>query len=170
MNRLWLTSTVLATAFACSGSDHEAGFASSQDAGSDSPSSTSSTSEGGSAPDAESTDDAETTPDVETPSEEASSSGSGMTDSGTEVQEAATREGGGHEAGAHDAAVVDSSASSCPGPAPTLVANGVTWTLVWSDEFNGPNGSAPDPTKWVVETGDIGASNQELRVSTRTIS
>jgi beta-glucanase (GH16 family) len=22
------------------------------------------------------------------------------------------------------------------------------WVLTWSDEFNGPNGSAPDPTKW----------------------
>jgi beta-glucanase (GH16 family) len=28
-----------------------------------------------------------------------------------------------------------------------------TWTLVWSDEFNGPRGAAPDPSKWTYETG-----------------
>jgi beta-glucanase (GH16 family) len=35
------------------------------------------------------------------------------------------------------------------------------WTLVWSDEFNGPDGSAVDPTKWVHETGDNGGANSE---------
>jgi beta-glucanase (GH16 family) len=29
-----------------------------------------------------------------------------------------------------------------------------TWTLVWSDEFNGPAGSTLDSTKWVFETGN----------------
>jgi beta-glucanase (GH16 family) len=29
-----------------------------------------------------------------------------------------------------------------------------TWTLVWSDEFNGPAGSAVDGTKWVAEVGN----------------
>jgi beta-glucanase (GH16 family) len=28
------------------------------------------------------------------------------------------------------------------------------WTLVWSDEFDGPNGSDVDPTKWVHDVGD----------------
>jgi len=36
------------------------------------------------------------------------------------------------------------------------------WTLVWSDEFNGPNGSAPDPAKWTLETGGKGWGNNEL--------
>jgi beta-glucanase (GH16 family) len=36
------------------------------------------------------------------------------------------------------------------------------WTLVWSDEFNGPNGSAVDPSKWVSETGGGGWGNNEL--------
>ena len=32
-------------------------------------------------------------------------------------------------------------------------ASGQTnWKLVWSDEFNGPQGAAPDPTKWVYKT------------------
>ncbi len=29
-----------------------------------------------------------------------------------------------------------------------------TWTLAWSDEFNGPAGSAVDGTKWVAEIGN----------------
>ena len=40
------------------------------------------------------------------------------------------------------------------------------WTLVWSDEFNGPNGSSVDRTKWVVEAGGDGWGNQELEYYT----
>src|SRR5687768_6474418 len=29
-----------------------------------------------------------------------------------------------------------------------------TWTLAWSDEFNGPAGSAVDGTRWVAEVGN----------------
>jgi beta-glucanase (GH16 family) len=36
------------------------------------------------------------------------------------------------------------------------------WVLTWSDEFNGPNGSAPDPDKWVLESGGNGWGNNEL--------
>jgi beta-glucanase (GH16 family) len=36
------------------------------------------------------------------------------------------------------------------------------WTLGWSDEFNGPNGSRVDRSKWVFETGGGGWGNQEL--------
>ena len=37
-----------------------------------------------------------------------------------------------------------------------------TWTLVWSSEFNGPAGSAPNPAKWTYETGNNnGWGNQE---------
>src|SRR5215472_15583566 len=33
-------------------------------------------------------------------------------------------------------------------------ASGQTnWKLVWSDEFNGPQGAAPDSTKWAFESG-----------------
>jgi len=32
---------------------------------------------------------------------------------------------------------------------------GKEWKLAWSDEFDGPNGSVPDPTKWTYEkSGD----------------
>jgi beta-glucanase (GH16 family) len=36
------------------------------------------------------------------------------------------------------------------------------WHLSWSDEFNGPNGSAPDPAKWAFVTGGKGFGNNEL--------
>ncbi len=39
-------------------------------------------------------------------------------------------------------------------------------TLVWSDEFNGPNGSRPDPAKWVEVTNDSGYGNNELEYYT----
>ncbi len=35
------------------------------------------------------------------------------------------------------------------------------WSLTWSDEFNGPNGSAPDPAKWTFDLGGNGWGNQE---------
>ncbi len=36
------------------------------------------------------------------------------------------------------------------------------WKLVWSDEFNGAAGAAPDPTKWTYDLGASGWGNQEL--------
>ena len=40
------------------------------------------------------------------------------------------------------------------------------WTLMWSDEFNGPEGSPVDSSKWVLETGGNGWGNQELEYYT----
>jgi len=40
------------------------------------------------------------------------------------------------------------------------------WTLTWSDEFNGPDGSPVDSSKWAVETGGNGWGNQELEYYT----
>ena len=40
------------------------------------------------------------------------------------------------------------------------------YQLVWSDEFNGANGSAPDPTKWQILTGGNGWGNNELEYYT----
>jgi len=36
------------------------------------------------------------------------------------------------------------------------------WQLSWSDEFNGTNGSSPDPAKWVFDVGGSGYGNNEL--------
>ena len=40
------------------------------------------------------------------------------------------------------------------------------WKLVWSDEFNGPTNSPPDPTKWIYDLGAGGWGNQELETYT----
>lgn len=37
-----------------------------------------------------------------------------------------------------------------------------SYVLTWSDEFNGANGSLPDASKWVMETGGGGWGNNEL--------
>src|SRR5690606_4997070 len=37
------------------------------------------------------------------------------------------------------------------------------WRLVFSDEFNGPSGSAIDGSKWSAETGGHGWGNSELQ-------
>ena len=52
--------------------------------------------------------------------------------------------------------------------APHAAPRAQTWTLVWSDEFNGPAGSAVDSTKWVFETGNgsNGWGNHELEYYT----
>jgi len=41
------------------------------------------------------------------------------------------------------------------------------WKLVWSDEFNGPDGSAPDPAWWTYDLGGNGWGNDELEYYTR---
>jgi beta-glucanase (GH16 family) len=57
----------------------------------------------------------------------------------------------------------DASTGTGGGAAPALPG----WTLTWSDEFDGPNGSAVDPSKWNQETGNSGwSNNQELEYYT----
>ncbi len=48
-------------------------------------------------------------------------------------------------------------------PAPTKSTD---WTLVWSDEFDAPNGSAVERSKWVLESAGGGWGNQELEYYT----
>ena len=40
------------------------------------------------------------------------------------------------------------------------------WALAWSDEFNQPDGSSPDPAKWTLEAGGGGWGNHELEYYT----
>jgi len=44
------------------------------------------------------------------------------------------------------------------------------WQLVWSDEFNGAAGTAPDPAKWNFDLGGGGWGNAEAEVYTNSIS
>jgi beta-glucanase (GH16 family) len=43
---------------------------------------------------------------------------------------------------------------------------GASWVLTWSDEFDGADGSAPDPKKWTAESGGGGWGNRELEYYT----
>jgi beta-glucanase (GH16 family) len=47
--------------------------------------------------------------------------------------------------------------ASAPVKAPTT-----TWSLTWSDEFNGPDGALADSSKWEMQTGGTGWGNNEL--------
>ncbi len=47
-----------------------------------------------------------------------------------------------------------------------IVAQAQNWTLVWSDEFAQPDGSAPDSTKWGYDVGGTGWGNNELECYT----
>jgi beta-glucanase (GH16 family) len=40
------------------------------------------------------------------------------------------------------------------------------YALIWSDEFNGKNGSLPDPSKWTYDIGGSGWGNHELEYYT----
>ena len=42
-----------------------------------------------------------------------------------------------------------------------------SFTLVWSDEFNDPDGSSPDTSKWTYDTGGSGWGNHELEYYTQ---
>src|SRR5215469_4467904 len=48
----------------------------------------------------------------------------------------------------------------------TSSAQPKTWKLVWSDEFDGPAKSAPDPKKWGFSIGGGGWGNRELQTYT----
>ncbi len=43
---------------------------------------------------------------------------------------------------------------------------GSQWTLVWNDEFDGPDGSLPDAKKWSIVRDGSGFGNQELEYDT----
>jgi beta-glucanase (GH16 family) len=63
------------------------------------------------------------------------------------------------------AACARSSVPTTPPPPPTATPTG-DWTLVWSDEFNGPDGSAVDPNKWSFDIGGSGWGNGEWQYYT----
>jgi beta-glucanase (GH16 family) len=49
---------------------------------------------------------------------------------------------------------------------PVQAASPTVWSLVWSDEFNGPNGTPVDASKWTAEVGGNGWGNNELETYT----
>lgn len=55
---------------------------------------------------------------------------------------------------------------SCGGGATLQRPPAAGYTLVWSDDFNGPDGSSPDSSKWSYDTGGKGWGNNELECYT----
>ena len=55
---------------------------------------------------------------------------------------------------------------SCGGGATLQPPPATGFTLVWSDEFNGADGSSPDAAKWTYDTGGNGWGNNELEYYT----
>jgi beta-glucanase (GH16 family) len=52
------------------------------------------------------------------------------------------------------------------GAPPSVQAASDSWTLIWSDEFDEPDGSAPDRSKWTIVTGGNGWGNNESQYYT----
>jgi beta-glucanase (GH16 family) len=77
----------------------------------------------------------------------------GAGDDATTPADDATTPGSGSDSGAGQ-----------PGPGDAAALPG--WKLTWSDEFNGPDGSAVDPTKWKHDVGGTGWGNNELEYYT----
>jgi beta-glucanase (GH16 family) len=95
----------------------------------------------------------------------ASSGGSGGSSGSSGAGASSSGGSGGGDAAAQGAdgssgSVSDAASGS---PADAAIAG---WTLTWSDEFNGPDGSAVDPTKWKHDVGGTGWGNNELEYYT----
>jgi beta-glucanase (GH16 family) len=57
----------------------------------------------------------------------------------------------------------DSRGSTAPAPVPA------GWSLAWSDEFDLPDGSRPDPVRWAYDSGGGGWGNLELQTYTERV-
>jgi beta-glucanase (GH16 family) len=55
-----------------------------------------------------------------------------------------------------------SSVTASHGGSSQAAAQPTNYVLVWSDEFSAPNGTLPDSSKWIMETGGSGWGNHEL--------
>ncbi len=97
--------------------------------------------------------------------------------SGTGGKGGSTGSGGAAGAGGNGGGAAGGHGGSSPatggttgsgGAAGTTGAGGALagWTLTWSDEFNGSDGSAVDASNWVYDTGGSGWGNNELEYYT----
>jgi beta-glucanase (GH16 family) len=68
-------------------------------------------------------------------------------------------------------AVACGSKATNPGmyPTPTPTPMPTPTPTAWSDEFDGPPNSAPDPSKWTFDLGGGGWGNQELETYTNSV-
>jgi beta-glucanase (GH16 family) len=56
--------------------------------------------------------------------------------------------------------------ATLPSSLTVRAADPTVWSLIWSDEFDGLNGSGIDTSKWTMETGGNGWGNNELETYT----
>ena len=56
--------------------------------------------------------------------------------------------------------------AGAPVAAPPTAPATPQYRMVWNDEFNGADGSSPDPAKWTFDTGGNGWGNNELETYT----
>src|SRR6266480_7031940 len=61
------------------------------------------------------------------------------------------------------AVVLSAVLSACP---TAYASNPTVWIVVWSDEFDGPNGSPVNSNKWSFDIGGKGWGNNELETYT----
>src|SRR5712691_11667584 len=61
------------------------------------------------------------------------------------------------------------SSASQVGPT-AFASNPAVWTLAWSDDFDGPNGSPVDFSKWSFDVGGSGWGNNELETYTSRVT
>jgi len=102
-----------------------------------------------------------------------SSSGGGMATGGDDATTASSSgAGSSSSSGGGNASSGGSSSGGDAGGQGSDAATGASdaalagWTLTWSDEFNGPDGSAVDATKWKHDVGGTGWGNNELEYYT----
>lgn len=77
--------------------------------------------------------------------------------------------GGGVSAGPTPSPAPAPTPTPVPAPSPTPTPSPSTWTLVWSDEFDGAEGTPPNPANWGYDLGNKEANgwgNHELQYYT----
>ena len=86
-------------------------------------------------------------------------------DTGSPVSDGST--GGPDASTGQDASTPSDGGSPADAPDESAVPG---YTLTWSDEFDGPDGSAPDPAKWTYDTGGSGWGNNEREYYTSSLA
>jgi beta-glucanase (GH16 family) len=93
----------------------------------------------------------------------ASPDGSSGDEGGTTSDASPAESGSGHDGSSSDASGADGTAGGEGGGVADAGDDSAIpgWTLSWSDEFDGADGSPADPTKWTHDVGGSGWGNQE---------
>jgi beta-glucanase (GH16 family) len=99
-----------------------------------------------------------------------SGASSGATASSTGAATASSTGGGTSSSASGAGSSSGASSGADAGIGDASADGGGVWALSWSDEFDGANGSAPDPNKWTLLNGGDGWGNQELEYYTSDLA